>query len=155
MFFSKRSFVQEKTRCIFSESRGRFGRLAVKIFLPNGRILLARAVFFEKSPCADAKEQGIFRKIAPSLVRHSADFPPKSRRLAHAAKPIFPQSRAFFCPPRSRFYLKYAARAGSGALYFHEDGQFICSRGRFHGLYHTTRHKKRPASRCRTIALSR
>ena len=41
------TFVQEKTRCIFSKTRDENRRLAAQKFLPNGRILRLRTVFLK------------------------------------------------------------------------------------------------------------
>ena len=41
------SFVQEKTRCIFSKSRDEERRLAAQKFLPNGKILRRHTVILK------------------------------------------------------------------------------------------------------------
>ena len=78
-------------------------------FLKNHAALPPKnGVFREKTPRASPEKKPISRKIAPSLVRPSADFPPKSRRAPPAKKLIFRLRRAFFSPAGGCFFIQKA-----------------------------------------------
>ena len=112
------SFVQEKTRCIFSESRGRTGESAAEIFLLHGRILRARAVFFEKSHRRLPKTRRDFFALAPNFrkITHSGAektllFNRKNRFIRKKHGVFFPKCGAVSELLRRKFFC-YTVRGG-------------------------------------------